>query len=171
LEPDNQAHENTRFFATVTIVTTVSIGAQMGAALALTNHLREHALPQATNDVSQITSEWRAGVDRLRSLPPPDDIRERDWHQWKLDAIALLDHHGDELAGLGWDAISLFGLHATHPGTRVGSSGLARFLRGGSLVEITATHAVIRRPTGSRLTFRRTPACPDTVTAWTLQPN
>jgi hypothetical protein len=62
----------------------------------------------------------------------------------------------------------LFGLHRTHPAARVDASGLARFLHGGSITEVTTRYARVRRRTGSILTFRRTDPPPGAVPAWEL---
>jgi hypothetical protein len=104
----------------------------------------------------------------MRGHPAPAGFAERNWHQLKLDALALLRDHGDRLAALGWTTLDLFGLHRTLPAVRVDASGLVRFIHGGTITGITATTAGIRRPTGAVLTYRRTAPHPDTVPAWEL---
>jgi hypothetical protein len=102
--------------------------------------------------------------------PAPEDVRLDHWNEFKRDAIALFEQHGQKLAELGWTTLDLFGLHAALPAIRVSHSGLARFLHGGALVDIATTHAVIQHRTGSRLTFRRTDPRLNTVPAWSLHP-
>jgi hypothetical protein len=120
--------------------------------------------------VLQSTPEaiWRSRLDQMRSHPPPPGFSEGDWHQLKLDAFRLLETHGAELVALGWTTLDLFGLHRTHPGNRVSHSGLARFLYGGAIAELTDRHARIRHRTGSVLTFIRVDAQPGAVPAWAL---
>jgi hypothetical protein len=120
---------------------------------------------------SSDTQAWAAGLERLRSHPPPPGFTEADWHQFKLDALALLAQHGPSLAALGWTTLDLFGLHAPHPGGRVSHSGLVRFLHGGTITEIIAAHARIRcRGTGSLLTFYRVEPQSGAVPAWAFHP-
>jgi hypothetical protein len=140
--------------------------AERGAGLAMTATLTAYALTVSRN--TSILAEWRAGIDSMRGHPPPDDIRERDWHQFKLDAIALIDRYGPQLAAAGWDTLDLFGFANRCPGARIDASGIARFLHGGTLVAIERTHVRIRRPTGVELTYSRITPPPGTVPAWTL---
>jgi hypothetical protein len=111
---------------------------------------------------------WATGIDRMRGHPPPLGFTTHNWHQFKLDALALLRNHGNRLATLGWTTLDLFGLHKTVPAVRVDASGLVRFIHGSTITEVTAHTAIIRRPTGSVLTYRRTDPQPDTVPAWEL---
>jgi hypothetical protein len=113
---------------------------------------------------------WTIGVDRLRSHPSPPGFSPRAWHQFRLDAQALLQSYGLQLAALGWSTIHLFGLHRTHPVVRVDASGVARFLHGGTVIGLSDMHVRIRRPTGSELTYRRIPPQPGVVPAWELHP-
>jgi hypothetical protein len=116
-----------------------------------------------------LLAEWTAGLEQMRGHPPPLGFSEADWHQFKRDGLALLAEHGPRLARLGWTTLDLFGLHDTRPGVRVSHSGLARFLHGDAIAELTERHARIRRrTTGSVLTFYRSPAQPGAVPAWDL---
>jgi hypothetical protein len=127
--------------------------------------LRQHSETQLWN---ALLDEWRGGLERLRGHPPPSGFREPAWRQFKLDAIALLRTHGPRLAALGWTTLQLFGLHDTHPSVRVSHSGLARFLHGGTIVDVTRRHARIRRRSGSVLTFYAVDDQSGAVPAWAL---
>ena len=104
----------------------------------------------------------------MRGHPPPDGFRDRDWHQFKRDALDLLAVHGLRLAALAWTTEALFGVHKSHPAARVAASGLARFLHGGSVIELAEQFARIRRLTGAVLTYRRSDPQLGAVPAWEL---
>jgi hypothetical protein len=112
--------------------------------------------------------EWAAGLERMRGHPPPSGFSERSWYQYRWDALALLGCHGPRLAALGWQTCELFALHRTHPAARVAASGLARFIHGGSITDITDQYARVRHLTGAILTYRRTDPQPGAVPAWEL---
>jgi hypothetical protein len=116
----------------------------------------------------RLLDEWRAGLERLRGHPPPPGLTETAWHQLKVDAIDLLATHGAHAAALGWRSDEMFGLHRKSPAVRVAASGLARFLRGGSIIEFTAQHARIQHLSGAVLTYRRTEPQSGAVPAWEL---
>lgn len=116
-----------------------------------------------------LLQEWRRGLDRMRGHPPPAGWSEHAWRQFKLDAFALLAAHGSHAAALDWRTEELFGLHCECAAARVAASGLARFIHGGSVIEITDQLARIRRQSGAVLTYRRTEPQPGAVPAWKLQ--
>jgi hypothetical protein len=82
--------------------------------------------------------------------------------------LALLAEHGSHAAALGWRTEELFGLHRNHAVARVSASGLARFIHGGSVIELNEQLARIRRQSGAVLTYRRTEPQPGAVPAWEL---
>jgi hypothetical protein len=116
-----------------------------------------------------LLEEWRLGLDRMRGHPPPRGFTERDWHQWKVDALELFAVHGPNAVALGWRTEELFGLHCDHPAPCVDASGLTRFIHGGSVIEITSQLARIRRRSGAVLTYRRTKPRLGAVPAWELR--
>jgi hypothetical protein len=114
----------------------------------------------------------------MRGHPPPEGYREADWHQFKLDALALLHpQHGyaAALIAAGWDTLSLFGLHPTRPYRRVSHMGLAACLHGAELLEIAPDAIGLRHRTGttggSLTRFYRTTVQPGAVPAWSFQPD
>jgi len=70
----------------------------------------------------------------------------------------LLQNHGAELHRADWDALDLFGLHATAPATNPPGWGLAWLLgAAGEVLDVVPDAVGMRRgPAGARLTFRRT---------------
>jgi hypothetical protein len=99
------------------------------------------------------------------ALGPDGGFTESAWHQFKLDAIALLNH-AEALAAAGWDTLSLFGLHPVKPAVRVSHMGLAACLKGAELIEITPAAIRLRHHTGSLLRFYRVPSQPGALPAW-----
>jgi hypothetical protein len=92
----------------------------------------------------------------MRGHPPPAGWPEPAWCQSKPDSFALLAALGAHAAALGWRTEELFHLDSDHPLARVAASGLARFIHGRSVVEITDHLARIQRQSGVVLTYRRT---------------
>lgn len=129
------------------------------------NTANTHPEPAVTRWTA-LLDEWRLGLARMRGHPPPQGFSEAAWQQLKLDAFALFATHGPRLAALGWRTDELFGLHREAPAVRVNASGLARFLHGGAIVELTDAHARIRQLTGSTTTYYRVPAQHGAVPAW-----
>jgi hypothetical protein len=106
-------------------------------------------------------SLWRAGIERMCGHPPPPGYHPDVWRQLRTDAIRLLDPkqgHAEALLAVGWDTLSLFGLHPTRPARRVSHMGLVAVMHGAELVEITPEAIQLRHRTGSLLRFYRTPA-------------
>ena len=138
-------------------------------------HATEHdgglAFGIAVGDCPSTLEEWHRGLDWMRDHSPPTGFRDRDWHQWKLDARTLLIEHGPQAAEMGWRTEELFGFHREYPAARVVASGLARFIHGGAVIEITDQFARIRRRSGAVLTYRRIAPQPGTIPAWELQPH
>jgi hypothetical protein len=107
----------------------------------------------------------------MRGHPPPELFDEARWHQFRLDALALLHPqrgHAETLLAAGWDTLSLFGLHPTRPYRRVSHMGLAACLRGAEVLEIAPDAIRLRHGTGSLARFYRTPSQPGAVPAWSF---
>lgn len=118
-------------------------------------------------DGPRIPAEWRDGMTRLQTMPPPAGFPPDRWRQVQQDAARLLDEHGDELSWLGWTATDLFGVHPAAPGVAIYCVGLAVVLGGARVVEVTPEHAAFVRPSGARLTFVRRPVS-EAVPLWQL---
>lgn len=105
-----------------------------------------------------IPRAWADGLARLASMPPPDG--------WGSDWRAVRDgvlRFADDLAGhwlakavaLGWTEVDLFGAAPTAPAARLDARGAATFIKGASIMAITADAIVIRTPSGQRLRITR----------------
>src|SRR5258708_39299577 len=94
----------------------------------------------------------------------PDYVPAERWQQAIEDGRRFLAKWGEQAGRLGWDAQSLFGLHAPpeqpHPSynrlSRYDCTGLIWLLRGRPVVALTADTAAIENPaTGSITTYRK----------------
>ena len=80
--------------------------------------------------------------------------------------LAAADHRrravpgglGAQAAALGWPDWELFGCHRRAPWGRIQGMGLVLLLHGDQLAALTASEAVIRRPSGAHQTWRRKPS-------------
>jgi hypothetical protein len=129
------------------------------------------ALTRCTSASVEITS-WVAGVARLAAMAPPQTYPARAWQQLVTDADRFLDDWAAQAAALGWPDWELFGCHRRAPWGRIQGMGLVLLLHGDPLAALTATEAVIRRPSGSHQTWRRKAADPlpaaERCLAWDL---
>lgn len=100
---------------------------------------------------------WCEGVAALASTPPPDSIPAARWAALAATSARLLRDHGASLHKAGWDALDLFGLHRTHPGTNPPAQGLAWLLgAAGDVLDVASDTLWLRRDRdGGRMTFRR----------------
>jgi hypothetical protein len=88
-------------------------------------------------------------------MAPPPTYPARAWQQLITDAERFLDDWAAQAAALGWPAWELFGCHCRAPWGRIQGMGLVLLLHGDQLAALTASEAVIRRPTGAHQTWRR----------------
>ena len=117
------------------------------------------ALTHCTLPSVEIAS-WVAGVARLATMPPPRTYPPHAWQQLIVDAERFLADWAQQAAPFGWPAWELFGCHRRAPWGRIQGMGLVLLLHGDPLAALTATEAMIRRPSGSHQTWRRKPADP-----------
>ena len=102
-----------------------------------------------------IPAEWLTGVARLAGVAPPSNYPVGAWRQLIVDAERFLDDWAQQAAALGWPAWELFGCHRHAPWGRIQGMGLVLLLHGDPLAALTASEAVIRRPSGAHQTWRR----------------
>jgi len=125
-------------------------------------HLEKQPCPLAVEQPSKgaprIPSSWIEGVGRLSQRRPPSDIPPHRWHQFVTDCTQFLGAGGwaERAAGLGWDALALFGCCRHRPLDRPGSAGLLWAINGGRLVELHRDWAIVElAENGSRRSFDR----------------
>jgi hypothetical protein len=105
-------------------------------------------------------AQWISGVARLRTMVAPRTYPAHAWQQVITDAERFLEEWARQAAALSWPAWELFGCHRRAPWGRIQGMGLVLLLHGDPLAALTATEAVIRRPSGAHQTRRRKPADP-----------
>jgi hypothetical protein len=116
-----------------------------------------------------IVGAWVAGLARLHPDCLPADVPLNRWQQFLADARRLFDGGiVAQAASAGWTAHDLFGCDNTKPFGRVDQMGLVWFVKGGRIVSISMSAAVIETPTGVRQTFRRKDGAPGRVLVWEL---
>jgi hypothetical protein len=107
-----------------------------------------------------VPAAWLEGVARLTTMAPPRTYPAHAWQQLIVDTERFLDDWAQQAAALGWPAWELFGCHRRAPWGRIQGMGLVLLLHGDPLAALTASEAVIRRPSGAHQTWRRKPADP-----------
>jgi hypothetical protein len=117
-----------------------------------------------------VPREWAEGYRRLRAMPPPADIPERDWQAMVDGAGRLLEQWGSKFACLEWTVEDVFGVHRVAPLARLDLAGLVRFLIRFEVVELTDERAILMNARGARHTYRRRrdPRNPEWTLLWDL---
>jgi hypothetical protein len=85
------------------------------------------------------------------------------------DGSMFLELWEGEAKRLRWSALNLFGVHPVAPMSRYDVMGLVPVLAGGSVRQLSSDYAIIAAPTGSLLTYTKTPQ-PGAVLLWNIQP-
>ena len=83
---------------------------------------------QVPQGLADVPPEWRQGIARLATMPPPATIPDARWTAYAATATRLLREHGAALHRAGWDELALFGLHAAAPAANPTGWGLAWLL-------------------------------------------
>ena len=103
-------------------------------------------LPTSRERRSAIPIDWVQGVAYLDPDRPPNDVPRHRWRQFVDDCKSFLsspEKWAERGAGLGWDAMALFGCAPKRPLDYLGSAGLLWAIAGGRLVELHRDWAVI----------------------------
>lgn len=98
--------------------------------------------------------EWAEGLARLEPDKPARCPRKR-WLMFLDDCDKFVDQWAKQAVVMGWRAHDLFGCDAPAPFARLDRTGLLWLVAGDDIVLLTADIAVIRRPSGARLTHWR----------------
>jgi hypothetical protein len=113
-------------------------------------------------------AEWRAGFALLDARRPPTNFSSAEWRRIVRDADLFLSIWGKQAADLGWTSLDLFGAHPKAPAARYSCMGLLLLLRGGRVVALTASTAIIEQQSSARLTYTRRPPGAECVPLWEL---
>src|SRR6476619_3568187 len=86
-----------------------------------------------------IPIDWVQGVAYLDPDRPPNDVPRHRWRQFLEDSKNFLspsENWAERAAGLGWDAMALFGCAPKRPLDYLGSAGIVKNINGGRLLEL-----------------------------------
>ena len=120
---------------------------------------REKAVGTAVNAhvpaSSSSIDQWRQGLAKLNPTAPIRGFAPGRWIRLIDGGTTFLDAWGRTAAALGWSTLDVFGVHPEAPAARYDVMGLVPLLGDRELTAVEATHATMRMPTGSKLTYLR----------------
>ena len=113
---------------------------------------------------------WTQGVADLLAMAPPASCSAERWETLREDAYTFLRDWAARAHELGWTALDLFGVHPVKPWVRFDRMGLVPILDGARITALSDIEAVIEKPSGARVTWRRRGQVPDeTCLVWDLK--
>ncbi len=117
-----------------------------------------------------VPGEWVQGVADLLAMARPASCSNVKWQVLREDAYRFLRDHAARAHELGWTALDLFGVHPVKPWVRFDHMGLVPLLNGARVTALSDLEAVIEKPSGARLTFRRCGQVPSEARpVWSLK--
>ena len=117
-----------------------------------------------------VPAAWTQGVADLLAMACPASCTAARWEGLREDAYHFLRDHAARAHDLGWTALDLFGAHPEKPQVRFDCMGLVPLLNGARVTALSDIEAVIEKPSGAQLTFRRRGQVPDeTCLIWELE--
>ncbi len=123
-------------------------GETWGAAAAPTKIVLLHAPPG-------VPEAWVQGVADLLAMSCPASCPTERWNVLREDAYTFLRDHAARAHEVGWTVLDLFGVHPVKPWVRFDHMGLVPLLNGARVTALSDIEAVIEKPSGARLTFRK----------------
>ncbi len=102
-----------------------------------------------------VPEAWVQGVADLLAMAQPASCPGAKWQTLREDAYRFLRDWAAQARELDWTALDQFGVHPEKPWVRFDCMGLVPLLNGAKVVALSNTGAVIEKPSGARLTFRR----------------
>ncbi len=116
-----------------------------------------------------VPEAWTQGVADLLAMAQLASCPDAKWQTLREDAYHFLRDHAARARQLGWTALDLFGVHRERPWVYFDCMGLVPLLNGGKVVTLSDFEAVIEKPSGARMTFRRRARVPDeTCPVWEM---
>jgi hypothetical protein len=110
---------------------------------------------QSDEASAAVPRAWIDGLERLACMSCPAGYPPAAWGRAVADAKQFMDRWAAQAATLGWRDWEVWGVHRRSPWHRLEGRGLVPTLRGSKIGALTATEALIVKPNGARLTFRR----------------
>jgi len=108
-----------------------------------------------------VPEAWTQGVADLLAMACPASCPAERWMVLREDAYTFLRDHAARAHEVGWTVLDLFGVHPVKPWVRFDHMGLVPRLNGARVTALSDIEAVIEKPSGARLTFRRRTMAPD----------
>jgi hypothetical protein len=102
-----------------------------------------------------VPEDWAQGVADLLAMSPHPDWPDTAWNTLQNDALAFLRERAAQAYALGWNALDLFGVHATASRARLDGMGLVPLLNGRPITAMSENGAVIAVASGGVQTYRR----------------
>ncbi len=104
---------------------------------------------------------WVQGVADLLAMARPASCPDAKWQALREDTYHFLRDWAARAHELGWTALDLFGVHPGKSWVRFDCMGLVPLLNGARVTALSDIEAVIEKPSGAQLTFRRPGQAPD----------
>ena len=116
-----------------------------------------------------VPETWTQGVADLLAMPCPASCPPERWNVVREDAYRFLRDWAARAHEVGWTVLNLFGVHPEKPWVHFDCMGLVPLLNGARVTALSDIEAVIEKPNGSRVTFRKRGQVPDeTCPVWGL---
>ncbi len=117
-----------------------------------------------------VPEAWTQGVADLLAMAQPASCPAERWKALREDAYTFLRDHAARAHKLGWTVLDLFGVHPVKPWVRFDCMGLVPLLNGARVTALSDIEAVIEKPSGARLTYRRCGQVPSEARpVWSLK--
>jgi hypothetical protein len=116
-------------------------------------HVGTRREPDEANDA--IPRCWIDGLESLARMGCPAGYPPAAWERAVADAEEFMDRWAAQAAALGWRDWEVWGVHRGASWHRLEGRGLVPTLQGGKIGALTIAEALIVKPNGARLTFRR----------------
>jgi hypothetical protein len=122
-----------------------------------------------TPSLTDIPTDWVAGLRAIAERPCPITIEPKRWRQFQGDANRFVDQWGKQAAALGWSTLDIFGCHPTHPADRYDTTmGLVWMIADAEVVAMGAEVANLRKSTGTLQRAWKGPVANGRIHAWDL---
>ena len=108
-----------------------------------------------------VPETWTQGICDLIAMACPASCPEERWNVLREDSYTFLRDWAARAHDLGWAEYDLFGVHPERPWVRFDVMGFVPLLNGTRVIALSDTEAVIEKPSGARVTFRRRGVAPD----------
>ena len=114
-----------------------------------------------------LPADWRDGLARLATMPPPPSLARR-WERIVADALMLGERWASQALALGWRDVDLWGCDP-EGSRRLDRDGLAMLLHGRAMRAMTERSATVATPGGRTLSYYRAPLH-GAVPLWAILP-